>query len=53
MISVIDYDSGEENVWEEPEVQSDLMATEFIHGKPYTCPALTPSKSKEVAKPKK
>ena len=26
------------------------MATEFIHGKPYTHPALTPSKGKEVTK---
>ena len=31
----------------------DIMATEFIHGKPHTCPTLTPSKGKEVAKPNK
>ena len=27
------------------------MAAKFIHGKPYTCLALTPSKGKEVAQP--
>ena len=27
------------------------MAIKFVHGKPYTCPALTSSKGKEVAKP--
>ena len=26
------------------------MAAEYIHSKPYTCPALTPSKGKEVAR---
>ena len=29
------------------------MAAEFVQGKLYTCPALTPSKGKEVAKLKK
>ena len=29
------------------------MAGEFIYAKPYTYPALTPSKGKEVAKPEK
>lgn len=29
------------------------MAAEFVHVKPYTCPALIASKGKEVAKPKK
>ena len=53
MISVIDCNSAEEDVWGEPEVQADIMAAEFVHGKPYTCPVLTPSKGKEVAKPKK
>ena len=50
MISVIDCGLAEKNVWEEPKVQADIMAAEFIHGNPYTCPALTPSKGKEVAK---
>ena len=27
------------------------MATKFVQGKLYTCPALTPSKGEEVAKP--
>ena len=26
------------------------MAAKCVHGKPYTCPTLTPSKGKEVAK---
>ena len=50
MILVIDYDSTEEDVWEKPEVQVDIMAAEFVHGKPYTCLTLAPSKGKEVAK---
>ena len=29
------------------------MVAEFVHGKPYTCPALTFSKGKEVTKPNK
>ena len=53
MISVIDYDSAEEDVWEELKMQADIMATEFVYGKPYIIPALTPSKGKEVAKPDK
>ena len=53
MISVIDCDQVEEDVWEEPKVQADIMVAEFVHGKPYTCPALTPSKGKKMAKPKK
>ena len=51
MISVIDCDSVEKDVWEEHEMQADIMAAKFVQGKPYTCPALTPSKGKEVAKP--
>ena len=31
-------------------MQVDIMAARFVHGKLYTCPALTPSKGKEVAK---
>ena len=50
MISVIDCDSFEEDVWEELEVQADIVAAKCVHGKPYTCPTLTPSKGKEVAK---
>ena len=46
MILVIDCDSTEEDVWEEPEVQVDIKAVEFVHGKPYTCLALTSSKGK-------
>ena len=53
MISAIDYDSVEEDIWEEPKGQVDIIAAKFVHGKPYTCPALTPSKGKEVAKPEK
>ena len=51
MVSIIDYDPAEENAWEELEVQVDIMAAEFVQGKPCTCSALTPSKGKEVAKP--
>ena len=51
MISVIDCDSAEEDTREEPKGQADIMAAKFIHGKPHTCFALTPSKGKEVAKP--
>ena len=51
MVSIIDCDLAEEDAWEEPEVQADIMAVEFVQGKPYTCLALMPSKGKEVAKP--
>ena len=53
LISVVDYNLVEEDVWKEPEVQVDILAVEFVHSKPYTCPALTPSKGKEMAKPNK
>ena len=43
MILVTGYDSGDEDVWEEPKVQADIMPIEFVHGKPYTNLALTPS----------
>ena len=52
MISIINCDSANEDVQEEPKGKVDIMATKFIHGKPYVCPALTP-KGKEVARPKK
>ena len=51
MILVIDCELAKEDLWEEPQVQADIMVAEFVHGKPYTCPALTPSKDKDVAKP--
>ena len=38
MISVIDCDSVEKDVWEEHEMQADIMVAKFVHGKPYTCP---------------
>ena len=47
---IVDCDSTEEDVWEEPKVQADIMAAEFVHGKPYTYLVLTSSKVKEVAK---
>ena len=53
MISVIDCDSAEEDVWEELEMQAYIMATEFVHDKPYTCLAMISSKGKKVAKPEK
>ena len=53
MILVIDYDLAQEDIWKEPEMQVDIMATELVHGKPYTSPTLRPSKGKEVAKPRK
>ena len=33
MIFVINCDLVEEDVWEEPEGQTDIMAAEFVHGK--------------------
>ena len=50
MISVIGCDLAEEDVWEELKVQAHIMVAEFVHGKPYTCLTLTPSKGKKVAK---
>ena len=50
MVFVIDYNSAEEDVWDEYKVQVDIMAAELIQGKPYTCLALTSSKGKEVVK---
>ena len=34
-------------------MQANIMAVKFVYGKPCTCPALTPSKVKEVVKPEK
>ena len=46
LILVIDSDSAKEDTWEEqPNGQADI-----VHGKPYTCPTLTPSKGKKEAK---
>ena len=53
MISIIDYDLVKEDIWAEPEGQADIMAAEFVHDKSYTCPSLTHSKGKELAKPEK
>ena len=50
MVLVIDCDSAEEDVWEEPEMQAYIMVAEFVQSKPYICPTLTHSKGKEVAK---
>ena len=50
MVSVIDCNWAEEDVWEEPEMHADIMAAEFLQGNPYTCPTLMPSRGKEVAK---
>ena len=50
MILVIDCDLADDDVQEELVVGADIMITKLVHGKPYTCPALTPSKGKEVAK---
>lgn len=51
MILDIDCDLAEEDAYEEPpNGQADIITAEFVQGNPYTCPALTPSKGKEVAK---
>ena len=50
LISIIECDSIEEDTWEELKRQANIMTPEFVHGKPYTCPALPPSKVKEIAK---
>ena len=44
MISVIDCDSIEGDVWDEPKVQVDIMVAEFVYGNAYIYLALTPSK---------
>ena len=51
MVFVINCDSAKEKTQEETEVKAEIITTEFVQGKPYTCPALTLSKGKEVAKP--
>ena len=54
MISIIDCDQTKEYAQKEPSNRHvDIMAVEFVQGKPYICPTLTLSKGKEVAKPEK
>ena len=45
MISVVEYDEPRGEI-----AGYEILAAEIVHGKPYTCPALKPSKGKEVAK---
>ena len=47
MVSVIDCDSTEEDLLQEPEVQADIMTVEFVQGNPYTFPTLMPLKAKK------
>lgn len=50
MITVVDYaDPIDINEYEDDQ-STDILAAEILRGKPYSCPALKPSRGKEVVK---
>ena len=53
-MAVVECDSTNEEVAnEEGTIQGEIMAAKLLWGKPYTCPAFTPTKRKEKVKTKK